>query len=85
MHSMVTAAQIRAARALLGWSQQMLADKAIVSVNAVNRLERELVDTKVSTLSSVERALLKAGIEFVSPTGEKGEGVRFARSERGST
>lgn len=82
MRSMVTAAQIRAARALLGWSQQMLADKAIVSVNAVNRLERELVDTKVSTLAAVERALLKAGVDFISPASEKGEGVRFARSER---
>lgn len=82
MLGMVTAAQIRAARALLGWSQHMLADKAIVSVNAVNRLERELVDTKMSTLAAVEKALLRAGIEFISPANEKGEGVRFARGER---
>jgi predicted transcriptional regulator len=75
---MVTAAQIRAARALLGWSQQDLADRAIVSLNAVNRLERGQVDTKLSTLTAVERAFLKAGVEFVPP-GEKGEGVRFLR------
>ena len=75
---MVSAAQIRAARALLGWSQQELADKAIMSVNAVNRLERELVDSKVSTLAAVERALGKAGVEFI-PAGERGEGVRFMR------
>jgi len=37
---MITPRQIRAARALLGWSQQKLADKAIVSLNAVTRLER---------------------------------------------
>jgi len=73
---MISAAQIRAARALVGWSQQELADRAIVSVNAVNRLERGLVDTKSSTLSAVERAFMKAGVEFV-PAGEKGEGVRF--------
>lgn len=75
---MVTAAQIRAARALLGWSQQELADKAIVSVNAVNRLERELVDTKTSTLAAVEKALQRAGVEFI-PAAEQGEGVRFLR------
>lgn len=77
---MVTAAQIRAARALLGWSQQELADKAIVSVNAVNRLERELVDTKTSTLSAVERALQKAGVEFI-PAAEKGAGVRLVHPD----
>ena len=75
---MVTAAQIRAARALLGWSQQDLADRAIVSANAVNRLERGQVDTKLSTLSAIERAFLKAGVEFV-PAGERGEGVRFSK------
>lgn len=62
----------------MGWSQQELADKAIVSVNAINRLERELVDSKMSTISAVEKALLKAGVEFIPP-GDKGEGVRFAR------
>ncbi|MFZ3004738.1 MAG: helix-turn-helix transcriptional regulator [Phenylobacterium sp.] len=78
---MVTAAQIRAARALLGWSQQELADKAIVSVNAINRLEREQVDSKMSTFSAVERALQRAGVEFI-PAAEKGEGVRFVRADR---
>jgi len=82
MFRMVTAAQIRAARALLGWSQQTLADRAIVSVNAVNRLERELVDTKTSTLAAVERTLIKAGIEFIPPSSGRGEGVRFAVAER---
>jgi len=37
-------AAIQAARALLRWSQQDLADKAIVSINAVTRLERDEVD-----------------------------------------
>ena len=43
---MITSRQIRAARALLGWSQQQLADKAIVSLNAVARLEKGMVDSK---------------------------------------
>jgi predicted transcriptional regulator len=73
---MITARQIRTARALLGWSQQQLADKAIVSLNALVRLEKGNVDSRVSTVSSVHRALTKAGIEFLS-AGEKGEGVRL--------
>jgi predicted transcriptional regulator len=74
--SMITPRQIRAARALLGWSQQQLADKAIVSLNALTRLEKGKVDSRVSTLTAIERALTKAGIEFL-PVGDKGEGVRL--------
>ncbi|WP_312162908.1 helix-turn-helix transcriptional regulator [Phenylobacterium sp.] len=77
---MVTPRQIRAARGLLGWSQQELADKAIVSVNAINRLERGQVDPRVSTLAAVEKALARAGVEFLA-AGERGEGVRLARPD----
>jgi predicted transcriptional regulator len=77
---MITARQIRAARALLGWSQQELADRAIVSTNALMRLELGKVDSRLSTLQSVERALVKGGVEFISPD-VKGEGVRLAHPE----
>jgi len=73
---MVTPRQLRAARALLGWSQQQLADKAIVSVNALIRLERGQADTRMSTLNAVTSALSKAGVEFI-PSGDRGEGVRL--------
>jgi len=62
---MVTGAQIRAARALLGWSQQTLADRAIVSLNALNRLERGDVDSRQSTILAIETALEAAGITFI--------------------
>jgi len=77
---MITPRQIRAARALLDWSQQDLADKAIVSLNAVARLERGMVDPRMSTLSAVETALIRAGAEFISAD-HKGEGVRLARPD----
>jgi predicted transcriptional regulator len=64
---MITARQIRAARALLGWSQQQLADKAIVSLNSLARLEKESVDSRVSTVNAVQKALTKAGMEFLMP------------------
>lgn len=73
---MITARQIRAARALLGWSQQQLADKAIVSHNALARLEKGSVDSRVSTINAVQKALTKAGVEFLSAD-QKGEGVRL--------
>ena len=69
---MVTLREIQATRALLGWSQQQLADKAIVSLNAVTRLERGEVDPRLSTLTALQKALSKAGIEFLS---ELGQGV----------
>jgi predicted transcriptional regulator len=75
---MMSARQIRAARALLGWSQQQLADKAIVSLNAVTRLERDEVDPRLSTITAVQNALTKAGVEFL-PAGDKGEGVRLTK------
>jgi len=73
---MITPRQIRAARALLGWSQQQLADKAIVSLNALARLEKGNVDSRVSTVAAIQKALAKAGVEFLSPD-VKGEGVRL--------
>ena len=75
---MVTPREIRAARALLGWSQQQLADKAIVSLNALARLERGDVDPRVSTLAALQKALAKAGVEFLSELGQ-GEGVKLAQ------
>ena len=76
---MITPRQIRAARALLGWSQQQLADKAIVSLNAVTRLERSEVDPRVSTLEAVEKAIRKAGVEFISADDRRGVGVRLSK------
>ncbi len=75
---MISALQIRAARALLGWSQQTLADKAIVSLNAVKRLESRTSDPRMSTVLAIQHALEKAGIEFLPTDGRKGEGLRIA-------
>ena len=55
-----------------------MADRADISVNALNRLEREEVDPRMSTLQAITGALTKAGIEFSSdgvrlytPTGQR--------------
>jgi len=74
---MISSRQIRAARALLGWSQLQLADKSILSLNAVKRLEAGLGDPRMSTVTAVKKALEDAGVEFLAETGGQGEGVRL--------
>jgi len=44
--------------------------------NAVTRLERRKVDSRTSILAAIEKALVKAGIEFL-PSDTRGEGVRL--------
>lgn len=76
---MITARQSRAARALLGWNQETLADKARVSLTALRRLESENeLRVYESTRDQVRRALEANGIVFMST--EKGEGVMYMRN-----
>jgi len=77
---MITARQTRAARALLGWTQETLAEKALVSLTALKRLESES-DVKVyeSTRDQVRRTLEGNGIVFLSS--DQGEGVMLVRSK----
>lgn len=71
---MITARQSRAARALLGWTQETLADKARVSLTALKRLESESgLDVYETTRDQVRRALEAAGVVLLST--DKGEGV----------
>lgn len=71
---MITARQIRAARALLGWTQETLADKALVSLTALKRLESENgLKVHESTSDQIRRALETASIVFLNS--DRGEGV----------
>ncbi|CAH1655630.1 MULTISPECIES: helix-turn-helix domain-containing protein [Hyphomicrobiales] len=79
---MITARQSRAARALLGWTQETLADKARISLTALKRLESESgLDVYETTRDQVRRALEAAGIVLLST--DKGQGVLLV-DERGS-
>ncbi|MCI0431770.1 MAG: helix-turn-helix domain-containing protein [Rhodospirillales bacterium] len=77
---MITGRQIHAARALLGWSQTDLADRARISQNTVYRLENDLLDARSSTVESVWRALEQAGIEFHSDRNFEGVRLRKPKS-----
>jgi len=77
---MITARQSRAARALLGWTQDTLADKARVSLTALKRLESENnLAVYESTRDQVRRALETSGIVFLSS--DQGEGVMLVHTE----
>lgn len=71
---MITARQSRAARALLGWTQETLADRAQVALTALKRLESENgLDVYEATRDQVRRTLEAAGIVLLST--DKGQGV----------
>lgn len=66
---MITLSQIKAARALLGWTQERLAQVAGLSLPAVNNLERGLTTPRRETLQHIETALSAAGIDFIDHSG----------------
>jgi hypothetical protein len=76
---MITAAQCRAARALLDWSQQQLADAARIGVVTVRQFEAAAAQPRNATIDVVRRALEAAGVIFVDENGE-GPGVRLRKS-----
>lgn len=79
----VSIRQIKAARALLGWSQGDLAEKSGVSAPTVKRLEAAdgEIGGRPETGEALVAALEKAGVEFISENGG-GAGVRLARRSR---
>ena len=79
---MITAAQMRAARALLGIDQRTLAGLAGVSVPTIQRMEASSGDVRggIGSLTRVGGALEAAGVELIadnSPSPAGGRGVRL--------
>jgi transcriptional regulator with XRE-family HTH domain len=62
---MITPAQIRAARALLGWNQIQLAAAAGLTEITIKDLERGLANPRPSTLDRIETAFDQAGVVFL--------------------
>ena len=77
---MVTPAQCRAARGLLGWNQQELARRARVGIVTVHQLEAGLSQPRRATLDVIRRAFEAAGIEFIDENGG-GPGVRLRKRQ----
>ena len=77
---MITAAQCRAARGLLQWSQQKLAKEAGVGVVTVIQLENEVGQPRRATVQVLRNAFEAAGVEFIDENGG-GPGVRLRGRE----
>jgi transcriptional regulator with XRE-family HTH domain len=72
---MITGAQIRSARAALGWSAKLLSERAGVAAKTIMRFEQidGIPASHSSTLHSVKAVLEGAGIEFIgTPTDRPG-------------
>jgi predicted transcriptional regulator len=76
---MIQPAQLRAARALVGWSREELARASDVPAPTIRDFELEKTDPKQGTVHKWRRALEQAGVEFIDATGGKGPGVRYAK------
>jgi transcriptional regulator with XRE-family HTH domain len=78
---MMTAGQLRAARALLGIDQRTLADLSGVSLPTIQRMEASdgVVRGTVETLTKVIEALNRAGIELIGEDARSEAGGRGVR------
>lgn len=78
---MITAAQLRAARALLDIDQKTMAAMAGVSVPTIQRMEASTGNVRgvIDTLVKVVEALDHAGIELIGEHAVSGDGGRGVR------
>ena len=76
---MITGAQVRAAKALIGWSGNDLANKAGVGLSTIRRIEGcdgLLEAASIKTLQAIQKALELGGVEFLG-TPDNSPGVRL--------
>lgn len=76
--------QIKAARALLSWSQTDLCREAGISRATLNDLENDTGDPRRSSINRVEFAFSKHGVIFLNPgdVRDGGLGVRLSLGRR---
>jgi transcriptional regulator with XRE-family HTH domain len=81
---MITAGQLRAARALLGIEQRKLAELADLSVPTIQRMEasEDVIRGNVDSLMKLVRALDEAGIELIGEGAVSSDGGRGIRLKR---
>jgi transcriptional regulator with XRE-family HTH domain len=79
---MFTAGQCRAARGLLGWSQEELARRAGVGIVTVYQLEAGISQPRRATLDVIRRSFEVAGIELTN--GDQ-PGVRLVKGAASSS
>jgi transcriptional regulator with XRE-family HTH domain len=75
---MITPEQSRAARALLNWSQETLAEAAHIGIVTVRQFELGNTTPRFLTLQAMRRVLEDAGVIFIDENGD-GPGVRLRK------
>ena len=75
---MLTSGQIKMARAALGWSIDVLAEKTSISSRTIKRIENTIgiPNATAANLKLIKQTLEQAGIEFIG-SADEGPGVRF--------
>jgi transcriptional regulator with XRE-family HTH domain len=83
--SVIGAPQIRAARALLDWSQDDLAQATRLSIATIRKLELGYISPRQATTSVLRQKLEEAGIEFIAPDGvcRRPEGIAVYQGAEG--
>jgi transcriptional regulator with XRE-family HTH domain len=78
---MIFPVQIRAARVLLGLSQEDLAQRAALGLGTIKRIEaaRDELRGTVQSLHKIQIALEQAGVIFIEQDDDRGPGVRLRK------
>ena len=81
---MITAAQLRAARALLGIDQRELAQRCSLSLPTIQRMEasEDVIRGNVDSLMKLVEALAASGIELIGEGAASHDGGRGVRMKR---
>ncbi len=76
---MIAAEQIRAARALLKWRAQDLADRAGLTLRTIQRFENEtgIPSSRTKNLMNIRQVLEDAGVVFIDQSEDSGPGVKL--------
>lgn len=75
---MITSGQIKMARAALGWSIDVLAEKTSISSRTIKRIEATIgiPNATAANLKLIKQTLEQAGVEFIG-SADEGPGVRL--------
>jgi transcriptional regulator with XRE-family HTH domain len=76
----ITAAQCRAARALLGLTQPQLAQTAGLGLSTIVDFEKARRQVSTEAMQELRKALQRLGVQFIPDNGG-GEGVRLRRRQ----
>ena len=79
---MLTSGQIKMARAALGWSIDVLAEKTSISSRTIKRIEATIgiPNATAANLKLIKQTLEQAGVEFIGSVDE-GPGVRLWKQQ----